>query len=112
MTSTKIVTSFLSFLVKLGIPQKEIARLLGCSQGQVSHLCAGARSLPLEDFRGLLIRLCQDYPTCREQLAEAAVAPILEGTGLQLRLVVEPPPAAPAAGNVFYLNERRARMAA
>lgn len=108
MTSPRIVTSFLGFLVKLGIPQKEIARLLGCSQGQVSHLCSGERTLPLEDFRGLLVRLCRDYPTQREQLAEAAVAPILAGTGLRLQLVVEPPPAAPA-GTVIDFSEWRSQ---
>lgn len=118
MVSPPIVCSFLDFLASLGIRQRDVARMLGCSEAQVSRLRSGDRSLPLEDFRGLLRRLCREHPTQRAQraqLAEAAVAPILEGTGLHLRLVEGPPPAAPAAparSNVIHIDAWQARRAA
>lgn len=115
MVSPPIVCSFLDFLASLGIRQRDVARMLGCSEAQVSRLRSGDRSLPLEDFRGLLRRLCREHPTQRAQLAEAAVAPILEGTGLHLRLVEGPPPAAPAAparSNVIHIDVWQARRAA
>lgn len=114
MVSPPIVSSFLDFLVSLGIRQRDVARMLGCSEAQVSRLRSGDRSLPLEDFRGLLRRLCREHPTQRAQLAEAAVAPILEGTGLHLRLVEGPPPApaAPARGVVIHIDVWQARRAA
>lgn len=115
MVSSTIVASFLEFLRSINIRQRDVARMLGCSEAQVSRLRSGDRSLPLEDFRGLLRRLCREHPTQRAQLAEAAVAPILEGTGLHLRLVEGPPPAAPAAagrGVVIHLDAWQARRAA
>lgn len=115
MVSPPIVCSFLDFLASIGIRQRDVARYLGCSEPQVSRLRSGDRSLPLEDYRGLLARLCRLYPDQRAQLAEAAVAPILEGTGLHLRLVEGPPPAAPASparSNVIHIDAWQARRAA
>lgn len=116
MVSPTIVASFLAFLRSINIRQTDVARMLGCSEAQVSRLRSGDRSLPLDDYRGLLGRLCRAYPAHRAELAEAAVAPILEGTGLHLRLVEGPPPAAPAAppppGNMVYLDHWLARRAA
>jgi hypothetical protein len=114
MVSPPIVSSFLDFLASIGIRQRDVARTLGCSEAQVSRLRSGDRSLPLEDFRGLVQRLCREHPTQRAQLAEAAVAPILKGTGLHLRLVEGPPPApvAPAGGVVICLQDWQARRAA
>jgi len=112
LVSSTIVASFLEFLRSINIRQRDVARYLGCSEAQVSRLRSGDRSL--EDFRGLLRRLCREHPTQRAQLAEAAVAPILEGTGLHLRLVEGPPPApaAPARSNVIHIDAWQARRAA
>jgi hypothetical protein len=109
--ATTIVSSFLTALVGLGICQAEIARHLGCSASLVSRLKSGERTLPLQDFSGLLHRLYRVYPDQRVALALAAVGPLLEGSGL--RLVAGDLPPAPAAGGVVVdLAAYRQRMAA
>ena len=110
MTST-LVPHFLAALSRRGICQAEVARLLGCSASQASRLASGERTLPLEDLRGLLQRLCRSHPEMREELVVAAIGPLLEGTGLRLVAGELPPPSAPA-GRVIDLEEWRMRRAA
>ena len=109
--ATPIVSLFLSRLTEMGIRQVDIARHLGCCKSHVSRLKAGARTLPLEDLRGLLQRLCRAYPTLRIELAQAAVGPLLEGSGLRL-VAGDLPPAPMNAGQVIDLEEWRVQRRA
>ena len=72
MATAPIVPSFLAHLSTLGIRQKDVARTLGVTEGQVSRLRSGDRNLQVDDYRGLLARLCREHPTCCAELVEAA----------------------------------------
>ena len=113
MPKPDIVPSFLSGLKQLGIPQRQVAQILGCSEALISKAASGERALTLADVVGLLRRLVLAYPELRAELVHAALGNLLADLGCEVRVLSAPPPAAPAAGVVVDLAAyRQQRMAA
>ena len=108
MPHSRIVPPLLAALKQMGIPQREVAQILGCSSSLISLVSAGERSLTIPDLEGLLKRLAALYPQHRAELAEAALGPLLADLGCEVRVLSGPPPAAPA-GKVVILSEWRSQ---